>query len=127
LGRVTAAGFELSFAQWLAMNLRREESGFGLGIELPAIRSLLTSYLEEDLWPVLERLAPGTRVDLLLGGRSGVLDPASRARLGSLAAARPNIHIETLLNAGHWVHVDDPDGVLRWAHSALLTGTASRG
>ncbi|MFT7520933.1 MAG: pimeloyl-ACP methyl ester carboxylesterase, partial [Kiritimatiellia bacterium] len=24
----------------------------------------------------------------------------------------PNVHLHTLANSGHWVHVDNPDGLL---------------
>jgi pimeloyl-ACP methyl ester carboxylesterase len=113
------AGFDRSLAQWLAMNLEKEGSGFRFGLELDAIHALIEDYLNRDLWPTLEALPPGLRVDVLIGGRSWVLDGAARERLASVAHVHPNVHVDVLPQAGHWLHVDDPEGCYRLVRGAL--------
>ncbi|MBS2028600.1 MAG: alpha/beta hydrolase [Deltaproteobacteria bacterium] len=114
VARGVDAGISAGIGQWLAMNLERRGDAMVLKLDLDAVRALLNDYFRIDLWEVLER-PPGRVVfDVVLGGRSTVFDASERAKLQALAAAQPNrIRITELPNAGHWVHVDDPEGVAR--------------
>jgi pimeloyl-ACP methyl ester carboxylesterase len=110
--RLVARGQPRTTAMWLAMSLRKTESGLVLSYDLDAIRALLDDYFARDLWPVLERAA-GTppRVQLVLGDRSPVFAEEDRVRVAELARDG-RIALE-VLPAGHWVHVDDPEGLAR--------------
>jgi pimeloyl-ACP methyl ester carboxylesterase len=118
--KVESAGFDRGLAQWLAMNLDRGDKGFSLKHDLGALRCLLEDYLRQDLWPVLEELPSSVRVTLIVGGRSQVMDQGSLERLRVLCARRPRWNVVVLPSAGHWVHVDDPEGVYRSVRDALL-------
>jgi pimeloyl-ACP methyl ester carboxylesterase len=108
------AGISRGIGQWLAMNLERRGDGLALKLDLVAIRALLDDYFRLDLWPVLESLPGRVRFDVVLGGRSRVFDDAERARLAAIAARAPErLRVHELPAAGHWVHVDDPEGVAR--------------
>jgi esterase len=112
LNAVEAGGEDRSLAQWLAMNLDRREDGLHFRLELARIRSLLESYFYLDLWPALET-ASRLRVDLVIGGRSAVYNAAERARadrLGGTSGGRVQVHV---LDAGHWLHIEDLEGVVR--------------
>ncbi|MDB4975679.1 MAG: putative hydrolase, alpha/beta fold family [Myxococcaceae bacterium] len=107
---VTSEGHARGVAEWLAMNLVREEEGFALRVDLPGIRQLLDSYFALDLWSVLEHSE--AQIDVVIGGRSTVWDAAHRARIELLADRKPErVHVHVLPEAGHWVHVDDPAGL----------------
>jgi pimeloyl-ACP methyl ester carboxylesterase len=113
---VEAGGQSRALAQWLAMNLRREPHGFVFGLELPRIEALLQSYFEVDLWPEVEAQAlarTGAQLHLVIGERSQVYDAAERARVEQLARASDGHLTVDTLPAAHWVHVDDPAGLLR--------------
>lgn len=104
-------GHSRAIADWLAMNLERVEGGFRLRTDLQLIRALLDDYFRRELWEVLERST--TRLDLVIGGRSRVWGATELARARELAARRPDgLHVHVLPEAGHWVHVDDPDGTV---------------
>jgi esterase len=110
LAYVTGEGQSRAIADWLAMNLERTESGFRLRLDLASIRALLDDYFQRDLWPVIE--GSSAKFDIVIGGRSRVFNDEDRARLAELERntdGRVRMHL--LPNAGHWVHVDDPDGV----------------
>lgn len=117
---VQSAGITEGLAGWLAMNLARDGESYRLRLELPAIRALLDDYWAVDLWPVVERSPARTRIDLVVGGRSRVLDDADRARAHAAAARDPRVRVTVLPDAGHWVHVDAPEELARIAADALI-------
>ncbi len=109
---VQAHGMSASLADWLAMNLRPGEVGLTFGLELPAIRALCDDYFARDLWPVVE--SSQARVDLVIGGRSWVWGAPELAHAEALRARDPaRVRIHLLPDAGHWVHVDDPRGLVQ--------------
>ncbi|MDI3288655.1 alpha/beta hydrolase [Polyangium sp. 15x6] len=110
---VTSHGVSRAEADWLAMNVRREGDAFRFRLDLAAIRDLLTDYFTEDLWPVVEQPDGRRRTGFVIGGRSDTVSPEDRARLTALAAKDPTLGVHILPNAGHWVHVDDTEGLLR--------------
>lgn len=118
--RVEAAGQSPGVAAWLAMNLEPVPGGVRLGVDLEAMESLFGDVLGRDDWGVVESPPPGLRFHFVLGGRSTTVDQAARARLEQLAAAG-RVGLTVLPEAGHWVHVDDPEGTFR-AVSAALAG-----
>ncbi len=114
---VVLRGESRAIAQWLAMNLVRRADGFHWGLELPRIRSLLQSYFEYDAWPAMERVFGGidssksTRLHLVAGSESTVYDDVERKRAESLVqVSGGRVHFVTL-QGGHWLHVDNPEGV----------------
>ncbi len=111
LAAVLAAGHGRDIAAWLAMNLEHAERGFRLRLDVAAIRTLLDDYFVQDLWDVLESPPPGRRATVVLGARSPVLDVAELERLERLQARRL-LHLDVIADAGHWVHVDQPDATV---------------
>jgi pimeloyl-ACP methyl ester carboxylesterase len=119
---VLARGFDKSIADWLAMNLRRAEGGdgFRLRVDLQTIRALMDDYFAQDLWPVLEAPAVAREVHIVLGGRSTAVSEADKERYRALAARSPGaLRVHDLPSAGHWVHADDPEGLLALLRAAL--------
>jgi esterase len=127
LEAVQARGHGRGIAEWLAMNVRRADDGFRFRLDLEVIAQLLADYFAEDLWSVLEDPWPApadeaprdARYHMILGGRSSALPPASRERLEALAARAPWLSVDVLERAGHWLHVDDPDGLFELVHAGL--------
>lgn len=107
-----AQGQERGVAQWLAMNGVVEQGQYRLTLELPRIHALMRSYLSLDAWPALER-ACDTAFHLIIGDRSAVFDASDRLRARALAEQSNGRITVDVLPAGHWVHVDDFEGVLR--------------
>jgi len=102
--------------QWLAMNLEARDGAFHFRLKLPRIRALLESYFVTDLWPTLEAAAHGrsdTAFHLVIGTRSIVFDHAERVHATQLEGDSHGRVTVDLLDTGHWVHVDDPNGTLR--------------
>jgi pimeloyl-ACP methyl ester carboxylesterase len=91
------------------MNLERREGGLYFRLSMPRIHALINSYLSTDLWPVLELTT--SQFHLVIGSRSRVYDTADTERARQLEAKRHRQLSLDFLNAGHWVHVDDPAGL----------------
>lgn len=111
---VEAHGLGRGIAQWLAMNLERRDDGFHFRLELSRIRALLDDYLQVDLWPLVERSAherAGPAFHLVIGTRSKVYEHADLVHAHVLESGSGGHVTVDLLDAGHWVHVDDPGGV----------------
>jgi len=125
LEKVEGAGQPPGVAAWLAMNLEPAEGGVRLAVDLGAMESLFEDVLRRDDWALVESPPAGLHLDFILGGRSTTVDPAARARLEQLAAAG-SVRLTVLPGAGHWVHVDDPEGTFR-AVSAALAGEDTDG
>ncbi len=123
LARCAAAGLREATAQWLAMNLRAVEGGVLFRLDLAALRQLLEDYLVQDLWEVVERPRAGLCVQLVVGERSAVVSMEDRSRMSAVKHERSSMVI--LPGAGHWVHVDAPEALLR-ALVGPLSGEGAR-
>lgn len=102
-------------ATWLAMNLEREPDGrgFRFGLDVDAVREMLDDYLVQDLWDVVEEPPGRVRIDFLVGDDSTVVDAVDRARLAAATQRMPaRIRVHVVADAGHWVHVDQPDATV---------------
>ena len=117
---VVEAGQPEPIARWLAMNLARNEDGSrSFGPDLGAIRSLIEDYARTDSWPIVESPPAGSRIHVVIGGRSATFSPEDRSRIEALAKRKPDVCVHVLENAGHWVHIDAREPLV-----ALLTSAA---
>ena len=114
IAAVEGHGVARSLGQWLAMNLEPSQGAFVFKLSMPRIHALIGDYLAVDLWPVVEEAArtqQGPRVHLVVGTKSTVYSPEELARARELEAPSAGHVTVDLLNAGHWVHVEAPQGL----------------
>jgi pimeloyl-ACP methyl ester carboxylesterase len=101
-------GLSGPLSDWLVMNLEPAPGGgVRWRFDREALARLHARVGEEDLWAALQR--PGARVRCIRGGRAAYVSDSEVARLE--AAGCP---VATLPEAGHFVHVDAPEALLRW-------------
>lgn len=100
-------GFGAGVAGWMTTNLRRTPEGFRWSFDLDVVEALLADYRQVDLHPFLDAPPVSLAAHLLVAGRSDRWPPAELARL----EAHRDIRVHRLPAAGHWVHIDDPDGL----------------
>ncbi len=118
---VAARGLSRPIADWLAMQVRRApgSDAVELRLELGPIRSMLEDYFARDLWPVLEETSVPTLV--VVGGRSPLFGAADRHRVDELVERNASVRCAVLESAGHWLHVDDLDGLVDRLAAHLAT------
>lgn len=104
-------GLSPGLAQWLATNLERRGEELVWRFDLDAIEELLEDYFRDDLWPYLETARGTPEHHLLVAGRSDRWTGSMRERVRGLPPST-SVRLHELPKAGHWVHVDNPDGLL---------------
>ncbi len=117
--RLAALGYARGIVEWLTMNVRREGDAYALRLDLPAIRVMLDDYFARDCWGAMRDRRLARRIDVVVAGRSVVFDEEARAKLEEARSHNPALVVTELEQAGHWVHVDDPMGVMRVMLGAL--------
>lgn len=113
-------GVERSTAQWLAMNLDHSDDGlYRLRLKPKALRELLDDYFTCDLTHVLTRAE--TDIHFVVGSKSEVVTEKDRQRLNEIASTnKSHLHIHCVEGAGHYVHVDAPEEIIRLLKKIIL-------
>ena len=105
--QLLARGFSMDIARWMTTNLRREASGLVWRFDLDAVAEMIANYFATDLWGVVEVPISDLEIHLVRAERSSRWRPEMIDR-----ANRSFASLQTVPNAGHWLHVDNPDGLL---------------
>lgn len=118
---IVRQGRSTGLANWLASSLEKRATGLSWLYELPQIEALLSDYFSVDEWPRLETLDPSLtiRYELLVAENSDRWSGSMKERASRLSES-PRIRVHTLPNSGHWVHVDNPEGLNQIVASHLL-------
>ena len=107
------AGFSDAVAKWVATNLRPAAAGVAGGdlawtFDLAGIAAMYEPYEGKSHWPLLEAPPMGLRVHFVRAENSSFRWQGSDAR--RIEALGHRVHL--LADAGHWVHTDNPRGLL---------------
>jgi pimeloyl-ACP methyl ester carboxylesterase len=111
-------GLSSGLAEWMATNLKREGERYGWLFDIDAIEALMQDYFRVDLWGFLESPRERPEIQLVVAERSDRWTPALRQRARTLPPSARVIYRE-LPNSGHWVHVDNPEGLLAMMRASL--------
>jgi pimeloyl-ACP methyl ester carboxylesterase len=118
-----ATGKSRTLADWLAGSVQRENGQTRFSLDLEELRALLLDYFARDLWPVVEHPPDGVHVHLMIGEQSTSYSADDRERALKAAASNPFVTAD-IMPGGHWLHVDNPEGVLSGLQGKL--GTESK-
>jgi pimeloyl-ACP methyl ester carboxylesterase len=104
-----AVGLSEATVAWLLTSARQDPDGWRWQWDIDGVREMLASYRREDFWPWLSQPGKRAEIDLVRAGRSDRWTDAEIARLAALTPGS-NVRAHELPLAGHWLHVDDPEG-----------------
>lgn len=115
-------GLSRPLALWMTTNLRPVEGGYAYRFDLDGAERLLRDYFRVDGWPVLERPRGRPWVEVVRAERSDRWDAAALDRFAALPSTVPT-RLHTLPDAGHWLHADNPDGLLALLVAGITEAT----
>lgn len=110
---LTAKGIGLGEAQWLTTNLRlvsNQPETYTWKMDVPVIEALFQAFLATDLWPTVHASDADVRLHFVHAEKNSMWTPAILRTLEDLAPR--GVHSHLLAKSGHWVHIDNPDGLL---------------
>lgn len=110
-------GFSKSLSEWMGSNLKKSGEHETWAFNLDGAVDMFNSYRETDYWPLLEHPPKEMEVSIVRAEKSDRWDTDVIQRLESLANRRADesegkFSVHVLPNSGHWVHVDNPKGLL---------------
>uniref|UniRef100_A0A061SE42 AB hydrolase-1 domain-containing protein n=1 Tax=Tetraselmis sp. GSL018 TaxID=582737 RepID=A0A061SE42_9CHLO len=117
---LAAQGFSDTVAQWVATNLRpttHNRSLLNWTFDIEGIAQMYESYEQTNLWPIIMERPAGLDIDFV------------RAEKSTFRWAGPeqevlesyNCGVYTLLDAGHWVHHDNLNGLVDILRDSIVT------
>lgn len=111
VGALEREGLAPHVARWMATNLVRANGSYAWRFDLEGLESLLDDFFRRDLWDVVETPPEGTAIHLVRATESDVVGEGEMERFRDAAAGMRTFVHE--LHGGHWLNVDDPDGLVR--------------
>ncbi len=96
-----AQGLATPLVQWLSLNLKRTDAGYGWAVDRKALACLHENSASIDLWEAVEGKERRGYTQCIRGGASDFVDNTSVERLTRLGA-----EVTTIAGAGHFVHID---------------------
>lgn len=110
-------GFSKSLSEWLGTNLKKSNDHETWAFNLEGAVQMFHSYREKDYWDLLEHPPKGTEISLVWAENSDRWDAHVIQRLEKLARkerdeSEGKFSLQVLPKSGHWVHVDNPQGLL---------------
>ena len=118
--RLEVEGLSKPIAMWLATNLVSGKEGLAWVFNLNRIKAMVEDYYAFDAWPMLEHAEPHHFVHFVRGESSNRFRADEIERLETLNQIGA-INLHTIEDAGHWVHVDNPDDLLACVLPTLLS------
>ena len=102
-------GLAADVAQWMVTNLKADARGYWWRFDLTDIESMLIDFFRQDLWDIVEDSHLSSEIHLVRATESDVVPVAEMERL-----ERANVNGLVWgheLRGGHWLHVDNPEGL----------------
>ncbi|XP_065857746.1 uncharacterized protein [Euphorbia lathyris] len=117
VNHIIELGFSKTLAEWIGTNLKKNGEQETWAFNLDATVQMFDSYRETSYWPLLENPPKGTEVGMVIAENSDRWDQDVIKRIEKLADRKGNesegkVSHYVLPNSGHWVHVDNPKGLL---------------
>jgi pimeloyl-ACP methyl ester carboxylesterase len=94
---------------WMSTNLREEQAGYFLNFYPDEVEKMLEDFIKQDLWPEVSS-ANKSKIHLVMAEHGQRVSLKDKEKLEQVS---PNSFFHVLKNSGHFVHVDNPDGLIK--------------
>ncbi len=111
-----AEGFASPVAHWMGTNLELVDGVFTWRFSIDDMESLLDDFFRRDVWDVVEAPPAGLELHFVRASESDVLRSDELERIRNVPSGRVHGHE---IHGGHWLHQDNPDGLLDLVASSL--------
>jgi esterase len=108
---IETAGYHHAIARWMASNLEYRDGRYVWRLDFDAVEALLRDFFARDCWDVVESPPDGTVLHFVKATRSSVLSDEAGERIEAAGARHRQAFLHHL-EGGHWLNVDNPDGIL---------------
>lgn len=105
------AGFSAGVAAWMTSNLEYDEGRYVWALEFDAMEQMLRDFFAGDFWSVVEAPPEDTVLHFVKAVDSSTLSDEAAARIEEAGRRHGRAFVHRLAG-GHWLHVDNPDGLL---------------
>ena len=112
---LVSSGFSEAIGNWMTTNLKRTNGGYVWRFDLNGVESLIRDYFKQDLWSLIET-KQDAEIHLVRAQDSDRWSESIINRLQQQNSTK--LHI--LPRSGHWVHVDNPEGLLEMFNRFLI-------
>ncbi|XP_041025000.1 protein ABHD11 [Juglans microcarpa x Juglans regia] len=125
-------GFSKSLSEWIGSSLNKSGEHETWAFDLEGAVQMFNSYREKSYWSLLEHPPKGMEISIVRAENSDRWDLDVIQRLESLAnqggdGSEGKVSVHVLPNSGHWVHADNPKGLLEIIAPKLASLTSNIG
>ncbi|CAN1134052.1 hypothetical protein LINPERHAP2_LOCUS8030 [Linum perenne] len=124
-------GFSKSLSEWIATNIKKSGELETWAFNLDGVVQMFDSYRDTSYWSLLEHPPKGMEIGLVVAENSDRWEPEVINQLEILAAKKKDqsegsFSLHVLPRSGHWVHVDNPKGLLDIVAPKIASISASQ-
>ena len=106
-----AGGLSKDVALWMTTNLKTRSEGLVFKFDLGCVEEMLDSYFGTSFWPLLRLGKSGTDYHFICAQKGNRFSEGDLKELEALTQS--HVYLHRLENAGHWLHIDNPEGVVQ--------------
>ncbi|XP_020205970.1 protein ABHD11 [Cajanus cajan] len=119
-------GYSKALSDWIGTNLKKVGDHETWIFDLQNAKEMFDSYCEKSYWNLLENPPKGMEIIIVRAEKSDRWDQDAIERIQKLAIrgetdSLGKVSFCVLPNAGHWVHVDNPKGLLEIVASKIAS------
>lgn len=114
-------GLDLAIASWMTTNLKKSQSdvGFEFIFDLDVAQSILDDFPNQDFFGMVQECLAAAqgenRIHLVMAGKNSAWTKeiiSQLQQMNSTMADHSRLEMVSLPKAGHWVHIDDLEGLM---------------
>ncbi|XP_057438105.1 uncharacterized protein LOC130730180 [Lotus japonicus] len=119
-------GYSKALSDWIGTNLKKVGDHETWIFDLQNAKEMFDSFCKKSYWNLLENPPKGMEIVIVRAEKSDRWDQEAIDRIQKLASQRGSdsagkVSCCVLPNAGHWVHVDNPKGLLEIVASKMVS------